>query len=97
MPAACCGCQAPRLHCTHVQPDVAHGHVDGPAPHAQELRPQGQRAQEDLLTMRTGGLVGVFQAKSMVVLGVLLSRESSSTPQLYIRIFRIVFSFSCGS
>lgn len=46
MPAAGCGCQAPWLHCTHVQPDAAYWHVDGPAPHAQELGPQGQHTQK---------------------------------------------------
>lgn len=39
--AAGCSRQASRLHCSYLQPDVAHWHVDGAASHAQELWPQG--------------------------------------------------------
>lgn len=72
MPAACGGCQAPRLHRTHVQPDVAHRHVDGPAPDAQELRPEGQCTQKALWATSTRGLVGVFQAEYAVGLGIFI-------------------------
>lgn len=83
MPAARSGCQAPRLHRTHMQPDVAHRHVDGPAPDAQELRPQGQCSQKALLAMSTRGLVGVFQAEYAVGLGIFISQEGDSTLQLH--------------
>lgn len=83
MPAARRGRQAPRLHRTHVQPDAAHGHVDGPAPDAQELGPQGQCGQKALLATSTRGLVGVSQAEYAVEFGIFLSQEGASTSQLH--------------
>lgn len=38
-----CGCQATGLHRPHLQPDVAHRHVDGLLKDRQESRPQGWR------------------------------------------------------
>lgn len=43
--------------------------------------------------MRARGLVGAFQAKSAVVVGILLTREGGSKPQLCIRIFCIMGCF----
>lgn len=79
-----------------MQPDVAHRHVDGPAPDAQKLRPQGQCAQKAILAMSTRGSVAVFLTKSLLGLGILLSQEGSTKPQLGIRIL-CVMEFLCLS
>lgn len=42
MPAARSGSEAQGLHCSHLQPNVAHRHVDGSSQDAQKFWPKGQ-------------------------------------------------------
>lgn len=52
MPAACSGSQAQGLHCSHLQPNVAHRHVDGSSPDAQKFWPKGQHCFKIKSTVR---------------------------------------------
>lgn len=52
MPAACSGRQAQGLHCSHLQPNAAHRHVDGSSPDAQKFWPKGQHCFKIELTAR---------------------------------------------
>lgn len=52
MPAACSGSQAQGLHCSHLQPNAAHRHVDGSSADAQKFWPKGQHCFKIKLTVR---------------------------------------------